>query len=624
MGNIDKEAIKFDCNRGCTISQDQETGEYDCNYRQGCCKLKDYDWLHGIRQEQFKDLFEVRFKNTRKGIYINASGQGIKAGDLVIVEATNGHDLGIVTLEGPVVGRQMKCKGVDPEAVPLKKIYRRAKPFDIAKWQEAIAREQDTMIQARRIAAELGLDMKIGDVEFQGDGTKAIFYYIADGRVDFRQLIKVYAEEFRIRIEMKQIGARQEAGLIGGLGVCGRELCCANFITNFQSISTSAARTQDLSLNPQKLAGQCGKLKCCLNYEVANYLDAQSRIPKVAEPLEFEDGPAYLIKTDILQEVMYFSYEKGSLANLYPVSASEVEQIIMMNRNGQKPESLKSEPEPTGPQFVSAVGDDSITRFDKPKKNKNKNRNKSKVKSKAVAASGIGSAEAQAKPVSDGSPVASRPEGSNSRNRGPRGNGNGRPQRPRVDRPRGDNQRGGSQRMDGPRETANVEAVRAWIETLSRNQRPMRNLLLALVLSLAVASCSRPSSYEPFVLREKAEYGDTYIFNLDLSDSTVSYGLDFYTRLERPAFGEFPADSISLDLRWISPSDSVILSDTTFIRVDAPVDSSYYSRDFVSGYKAALNLPEHGQWRLKAKVLNDSEAIRGLGVVFTRKENGTR
>ena len=451
MGNIDKEAIKFDCNRGCTISQDQETGEYDCNYRQGCCKLKDYDWLHGIRQEQYKDLFEVRFKNTRKGIYVNASGQGIKAGDLVIVEATNGHDLGIVTLEGPVVGRQMKCKGIDPEAAPLKKIYRRAKPFDIAKWQEAIAREQDTMIQARRIAAELGLDMKIGDVEFQGDGTKAIFYYIADGRVDFRQLIKVYAEEFRIRIEMKQIGARQEAGLIGGLGVCGRELCCANFITNFQSISTSAARTQDLSLNPQKLAGQCGKLKCCLNYEVANYLDAQSRIPKVAEPLEFEDGPAYLIKTDILQEVMYFSYEKGSLANLYPVSASEVAQIIMMNRNGQKPESLKSEPEPAGPQFVSAVGDDSITRFDKPKKNKNKNRNKSKVKSKAVAASGIGSAEAQAKPVSDGSPVASRPEGSNSRNRGPRGNGNGRPQRQRVDGPRGDNQRGDGQRGDGPR-----------------------------------------------------------------------------------------------------------------------------------------------------------------------------
>ena len=431
MENIDNETIKFDCNRGCTITQDQETGEYDCNYRRGCCKLKDYDWLHGIRQEQFKDLFEVRFKNTRKGIYINASGQGIKTGDLVIVEATNGHDLGIVTLEGPIVGRQMKCKGVDPEAAPLKKIYRRAKPFDIAKWQEAIAREQDTMIQARRIAAELGLDMKIGDVEFQGDGTKAIFYYIADGRVDFRQLIKVYAEEFRIRIEMKQIGARQEAGLIGGLGVCGRELCCANFITNFQSISTSAARTQDLSLNPQKLAGQCGKLKCCLNYEVANYLDAQSRIPKVSEPLEFQDGLAYLVKTDILQEIMYFSYEKGSLANLYPVAASEVAQIIMMNRNGQKPESLKSEPEPVGPQFVSAVGDDSITRFDKPKKNKSKSRGKGKAP-RAAAESAPQSPAAE-----NAAPAGPKPEGSGTPrgNRGPRRNGNGRPsQRPAGDR----------------------------------------------------------------------------------------------------------------------------------------------------------------------------------------------
>ena len=430
MENIDKETIKFDCNRGCTITQDKETGEYDCNYRQGCCKLKDYDWLHGIRQEQFKDFFEVRFKNTRKGIYVNASGQGIKTGDLVIVEATNGHDLGIVTLEGPIVGRQMKCKGIDPETAPLKKIYRRAKPFDIAKWQEAIAREQDTMIKARRIAAELGLDMKIGDVEFQGDGTKAIFYYIADGRVDFRQLIKVYAEEFRIRIEMKQIGARQEAGLIGGLGICGCELCCANFITNFQSISTSAARTQDLSLNPQKLAGQCGKLKCCLNYEVANYLDAQTRIPKVTEPLEFQDGLAYLVKTDILQEIMYFSYEKGSLANLYPVAASEVAQIIMMNRNGQKPESLKSEPEPTGPQFVSAVGDDSITRFDKPKKNKNKNRGKAKAKGVGEPAPKLVSAENPA-------PAGPKPEGTGVQrnNRGPRRNG-GRPSGPRP--PKGD------------------------------------------------------------------------------------------------------------------------------------------------------------------------------------------
>ena len=372
--NTNNEALYFDCSRGCTIAQDPQTGEYDCNYRQGCCKLKDYNWLSGVSQPDSSGLFEVRFKNTRKGIYTNASGQNVKIGDMVIVEATNGHDLGIVTLEGPVVLRQMKCKGINPETTEFKKIYRKARQSDIVKWQEAIAREQDTMIKARRIAAEMGLEMKIGDVEFQGDGTKAIFYDIADGRVDFRQLIKVFAEEFRIRIEMKQIGARQEAGLIGGLGVCGRELCCANYITSFQSITTSAARCQDLSLNPQKLAGQCGKLKCCLNYEVATYLDAQSRIPRVSEPLEFEDGFAYLMKTDILKEIMYFSYDKSSLADLYALDAAEVREIIKMNRNGVKPESLKSEPEPYVPEFITAVGDDSITRFDNPERKKARSR----------------------------------------------------------------------------------------------------------------------------------------------------------------------------------------------------------------------------------------------------------
>ena len=366
------ENIQFDCSRGCTVTRN-EKDELNCTYRRGCCKLEDYDWLQGVTQNQFADIFEVRFKNTRKGFYVNASNQSIKMGDMVIVEAQSGHDLGIVTLEGPLVGRQMRCKGLDPETVELKKIYRRAKQLDIEKWQEAIAREQETMIRARQIAVELGLEMKIGDVEFQGDGTKAIFYYIADGRVDFRQLIKVFAEEFRIRIEMKQIGARQEAGLIGGLGVCGRELCCANYITNFKSITTAAARCQDLSLNPQKLAGQCGKLKCCLNYEVATYMDAQARLPKVSEPLDFEDGLAYLVKTDILRGIMYFSYEKGSLANTYPLDAAEVREIIKMNRNGIRPESLKTEPEPEIPEFITAVGDDSITRFDTPKRKKSKN-----------------------------------------------------------------------------------------------------------------------------------------------------------------------------------------------------------------------------------------------------------
>ena len=365
------ESRKYDCSRGCVV-QRADTGELDCTYRQGCCKLEVYDWLHGISQEQYNDYFEVRFKNTRKGIYKNASGQSIKTGDLVIVEAANGHDLGIVTLEGPIVAHQMKCKRISPETFEFKKIYRKAKLFDIEKWQEAIAREHEVMIRSRQIAVELGLEMKIGDVEFQGDGTKAIFYYIADGRVDFRQLIKVFADEFRIRIEMKQIGARQEAGLIGGLGVCGRELCCSNYISSFQSITTSAARVQDLSLNPQKLAGQCGKLKCCLNYETAAYMDAQSRIPKVYNPLEFQDGLAYLMKTDILREIMYFSYDKSSLANLYPLYAEDVWDIIKMNRRGEKPESLKVDDVPAAPEFVTAVGDDAINRFDEARKRKKK------------------------------------------------------------------------------------------------------------------------------------------------------------------------------------------------------------------------------------------------------------
>ena len=365
---MDNETIQFDCFRGCSVVKGSGEEGTACTYRAGCCKLADRNWLKGVEDGSCPDIFEVRFKNTRKGFYINDSGQKIDTGDLVIVEAANGHDLGIVTLAGPIVARQMAGKGVSREGTEFKKIYRKAKPLDIQKWQDAIAREQDTMIKARKIAAELGLEMKIGDVEFQGDGTKAIFYYIADGRVDFRQLIKVFAEEFRIRIEMKQIGARQEAGLIGGIGVCGRELCCSRYITHFKSISTSAARVQDLSLNPQKLAGQCGKLKCCLNYEVPAYQDASTRIPRVQEPLEFKDGQAWLRKTDILAETMYFSYDKTSDADLYPLAASDVMEIIRMNRNGIKPESLKGEPEPARREFVDAVGDDSISRFDSPKK----------------------------------------------------------------------------------------------------------------------------------------------------------------------------------------------------------------------------------------------------------------
>ena len=376
---MNNESIQYDCSRGCVVTHDRHTGETSCTYRAGCCKLGDYNWLKDAADGSYKDLFEVRFKNTRKGIYVNDSSQNIRIGDMVMVEAATGLDLGIVTLEGPIVGRQMKSKGIDPGTAAFRKIYRKARQSDIERWQNAIAREQETMIKARSIAAEMGLEMKIGDVEFQGDGTKAIFYYIADGRVDFRQLIKAFAEEFRIRIEMKQIGARQEAGLIGGLGICGRELCCANYISSFQSISTSAARVQDLSLNPQKLAGQCGKLKCCLNYEVPAYLDAQSRIPRLSGPLELEDGPAYLRKTDILSETMYFSYDRTSDANLYPLPASRVREILKMNQAGEKPESLVdlSAAGSQAPVSVDLVEQESLTRFDKRKKNKKRNAGRS-------------------------------------------------------------------------------------------------------------------------------------------------------------------------------------------------------------------------------------------------------
>ena len=377
----EKGSKQYDCSRGCDVER-TPIGELKVRYNPRCCKLSSYNWMEGISQKRYNDLFEVRFKNTRKIFFRNTSGQIIKKGDLVVVEAQNGHDLGIVTLEGPVVLEQLDRHHIDPDTYEFRRIYRKAKILDIERWQEAISREHKTMIRARQLAARLGLDMKIGDVEFQGDGTKAIFYYIADARVDFRQLIKDFAEEFHIRVEMKQIGARQEAGLIGGLGVCGRALCCSNYMSDFQSITTQAARCQDLSLNPQKLAGQCSKLKCCINYEVSTYVDAQRQLPEVRGPIELEDGPAWLMKTDILRGILYFSYEQGSLSNLYPLSAERVREILAENRKGIKSASLQnSGPGVKQTEVISAVGDDSITRFDEQKKRRN-NRKKNNGRKK--------------------------------------------------------------------------------------------------------------------------------------------------------------------------------------------------------------------------------------------------
>lgn len=337
-------------------------------YSGGCFKLNVYDWLNDVPETEISgDLVEVRFKNTRKGFYRNTNRLRVMIGDIVAVEASPGHDIGIVSLTGELVLHQMKKSNTPVESDDLKKIYRKAKPADIEKWQEAISLEDSTMLKARKIAEDLNLDMKIGDVEYQGDNTKAIFYYIADERVDFRELIKVLADEFKIRIEMRQIGARQEAGRIGGIGSCGRELCCASWITNFVSVTTSSARYQELSLNPQKLAGQCGKLKCCLNYELDCYLDAQKDFPDRSIPLETEQGTAYHQKTDIFRRLMWYSYEKDSSVNLTPIAIERVLQIHQLNKNREKVPSLIAQeniPDRKILNYENGVNEDSLTRFD--------------------------------------------------------------------------------------------------------------------------------------------------------------------------------------------------------------------------------------------------------------------
>lgn len=319
------------------------------------------------------DLVEVQFKNTRKGYYRNENRLNIKKGDMVAVEASPGHDIGVVSLTGQLVPLQMKKANLKA-GTEIKRIYRRARPADLEKYEEAKAREHKTMIEARQIALDLELNMKIGDVEFQGDGNKAIFYYIADARVDFRKLIKVLADTFHVRIEMKQIGARQEAGRIGGIGPCGRELCCATWMKNFVSVSTNAARFQDIAPNPQKLAGQCAKLKCCLNYEADTYVEAYKRLPSREVQLETADATFYYFKADILSGMVSYSTDKRMAANVVTIPAQRAFEIIRLNKQGEKPLSLQEEgtSEPSRP--IDLLEQDSLTRFDKAKRRKNKKR----------------------------------------------------------------------------------------------------------------------------------------------------------------------------------------------------------------------------------------------------------
>ncbi|QGY44606.1 hypothetical protein GM418_13320 [Maribellus comscasis] len=343
----------------------------------GCAKLHVNDWLSDIKSTVPKqDIIEVRFKNTRKDYYINVNNLKLQVGDLVAVEANPGHDIGIISLTGELVFEQMKKHKVTLVNGELRKIYRKAKPVDIDKWKEAISLEHQTMIRSRQITADLNLDMKIGDVEYQGDKTKAIFYYIADGRVDFRQLIKVLAETFRIRIEMKQIGARQEAGRIGGIGPCGRELCCATWMCNFVSVTTNAARYQEISLNPQKLAGQCGKLKCCLNFEVDSYIDAQKDFPPNHIPLETENGTYIFFKADIFNRKYWYTLQGNAPASQVEVPVEMVKKIQNLNRKGKRPEKLivenRNDLKKELDTFHNVVGQEDLNRFDRPKRKSRK------------------------------------------------------------------------------------------------------------------------------------------------------------------------------------------------------------------------------------------------------------
>ena len=352
----------------------------------GCNKLNVFDWLAGVEgpanQEKF-DIVEVRFKNDRKDFYRNVDKIPLEVGDLVATEASPGHDIGTVSLTGDLVRLQMIKKGLDWQKQDVKKIYRKARQGDIEKWQLASSLEKQTMMKARTHADNLGLDMKIGDVEYQGDKTKATFYYIADGRVDFRQLIKLYAEDFKIRVEMRQIGARQEASKIGGIGACGRELCCSSWLTNFKSVTTQAARYQQLSLNPQKLAGQCGKLKCCLNFELDSYLDAIRHFPKNDVKLKTKKGDAYHVKTDIFKGIMWYVQSDESHV-FVPLPKERVKEILAMNEKGKYPEDLKDFSlevvEEEKMDYENVVGQDDLTRFDRNKKGNRKSGNRNKRK----------------------------------------------------------------------------------------------------------------------------------------------------------------------------------------------------------------------------------------------------
>jgi cell fate regulator YaaT (PSP1 superfamily) len=440
-----------------------------------CCKLDSYDWLNDLTLPEDQEVFdcvEIRFKNSRKDFFRVYPDMKLLAGDIVAVEASPGHDIGIVTLTGEIVRLQMRKKGVDPKSDTIKKVYRRARLTDIEKWLNVVDLEDRVKIRSRKIARNLDLMMKVNDVEYQGDETKAIFYYTADDRVDFRELIKVLAEEFKVRIEMRQIGARQEAARLGGIGSCGRELCCSTWLTNFNSVSTSAARTQQLSLNPQKLAGQCGKLKCCLNYENDVYLDALKEFPRFDTVLKTKKGEGIYQKADVFKKIMWYSYQDDQF-KLLALPTENVIKIIEQNKKGVLPDQLEDFSvihEPISEMGTSTIEEEDISRFDKmdekPRKKKGGRGRGSGNQGRRNSQNRQGNSDKQAQRKSDDKQRgdADQKRDSNQRREGSQGRNNN--QRKENQRRDGNQRRDNNQRKDSnPKRDGNQ----------NRDNKPRRN-----------------------------------------------------------------------------------------------------------------------------------------------------
>ncbi len=577
-------------------------------------KLNTYDWLADIPGNAEEcDMVEVQFKNTRKGYYRNSNKIKLEKGDIVAVEAAPGHDIGVVTLTGRLVPLQMKKANFKTD-VEIKRIYRKAKPVDMEKFNEAKAKEHATMIRARQIALNLNLDMKIGDVEYQGDGNKAIFYYIADERVDFRQLIKVLAEAFRVRIEMKQIGARQEAGRIGGIGPCGRELCCATWMTSFVSVSTSAARFQDISLNPQKLAGQCAKLKCCLNYEVDCYVEAQKRLPSKEIELETKDGTFYFFKADILSNHVSYSTDKNFPANLVTISGKRAFEVIAMNKKGMKPDSLlEAEVKQESKKPIDLLEQESLTRFDRNRNNKdgnNGNRNKKKRK-------GNNDNRPQAQAESGNRPQQpqrgeneNRPQPSENGNRGERGD--------RENRPRNNNNNNRNRGQNQGRNNENRRPERGQNQERPQNPNRPQNQERCLM-----AACNENTVYHSYQSLPNEGWGksDTLSFQCPVTDS-IPGTLRLFAEVRNRS--EYPYRNLYLFIHenlldstvWRTDTIAVNLADSTGRWTGNGWGSIYQTAVFVKSVR-----PLHpGNYTVKIVHGMQDEKLTGLNDVGIRIE----